>query len=221
MDYWLSTISFLLRPAVCRQNSPFLQVILRCVMLIRYKSFFVLKDKPFVRFLAENFIKDVPFVQNMIDRTDMRILNILKRSSNLSVREIARETGLTRSTVSSRIFKLKKEGVIRNFTVTINYKAIVKPVTAYVGVNIDYPYCKENKIKHSVISEKLLRHEMVESADVITGGKDIIVKIRAKDIDDVNEFINHLRMSEGIDKTESFIVLYEPIPAIKFATKNR
>ena len=55
---------------------------------------------------------------------------------------------------------------------------------------------------------------------MITGGKDIIVKIRAKDIDDVNEFINHLRMSEGIDKTESFIVLYEPMPAIKFATKN-
>ncbi len=156
----------------------------------------------------------------MIDRTDIRILNVLKRSSNLSVREIARETGLSRSTVSSRIFKLKDEGVIRNFTITINYRAIGKPVTAYVGVNIDYPFCKENKIKHSVISEKLLKHEMVESADLIAGGKDIIVKIRAKDIDDVNEFINHLRMADGIDKTESFIVLYEPMPETKVTAKN-
>jgi DNA-binding Lrp family transcriptional regulator len=44
--------------------------------------------------------------------------------------------------------------------------------------------------------------------NIVTGGTDLIVKVRVKDVEELNEFvINKLRSIDGVDKTQTLIVL--------------
>ena len=45
---------------------------------------------------------------------------------------------------------------------------------------------------------------------IVTGGTDLIIKVRAKDVGELNDFvIKKLRSIDGVDKTQTAIVLQE------------
>ncbi len=49
---------------------------------------------------------------NDIDKTDVKILDVLRSDARLSVREISKKCGVPAATVHKRMRKLEKEGVI-------------------------------------------------------------------------------------------------------------
>ena len=50
----------------------------------------------------------------------------------------------------------------------------------------------------------------VDSADIVAGGTDMIIKVRAESMKRLNEFITEkLRNIKGIDKTQTLMVLEE------------
>ena len=51
--------------------------------------------------------------QRNLDRTDLKILDVLQQQGNLSAAEIAEKVGLTTTTAWRRISRLEEEGVIR------------------------------------------------------------------------------------------------------------
>ena len=51
------------------------------------------------------------------------------------------------------------------------------------------------------------RYEKVESADILAGEWDIILKIRSKNQDEYYEVLKNVLAREGIEKTTSFISL--------------
>ena len=59
-----------------------------------------------------------------LDLKDHQIIGLLKADSRLSVRDIAKATGIRPSTVHERIKKLVKKGIIERFTLKLNNKAI-------------------------------------------------------------------------------------------------
>jgi Lrp/AsnC family transcriptional regulator for asnA, asnC and gidA len=139
------------------------------------------------------------------DQKDKKILQILKESSNLTTSRIAKKTSIPVTTVHNRIRKLSKEGVIKNYTVNIDYEKIGKPLKAFVLVTVN-----QSKISQSKIGQEIKSIEGVESADIVTGPFDMIVEIRAKDMHILNDLItNKIRKIEGIDKTQTLMVLEE------------
>ena len=52
-----------------------------------------------------------------VDEKDRKILEVLKEHADYATRQIAKKTGLPITTVHNRIQKLKKEKVIKRFTV--------------------------------------------------------------------------------------------------------
>ena len=64
------------------------------------------------------------------------------------------------------------------------------------------------KIKQQEIARQIKKLEGVREVTILTGGLDIIVKVMAKDIDDLNELVTEkLRDIDGVDKTQTMIVL--------------
>jgi len=59
-----------------------------------------------------------------MDRTDQRILDALLENSDRSRRDIARRVGISEPSVSKKIANLKSEGLIRGFTVNIDYDKV-------------------------------------------------------------------------------------------------
>jgi len=58
----------------------------------------------------------------LIDEKDIRILKVLLEDSRLSFRQIAKRTGLAVSTVVSRVRRLEESGIIKKYTVEIDYE---------------------------------------------------------------------------------------------------
>ena len=60
------------------------------------------------------------------------------------------------------------------------------------------------------VAREIRKIEGVQEVKIITGGTDIIVKVLARDIADLNEIVTEkLRNVVGVDKTQTSIVLKE------------
>lgn len=146
----------------------------------------------------------------MLDKKDFAIIEVLLKDSSLSTQQIAKKTGIPITTVHNRVKKLKKEGVIKGYTVVLDNKKIGKPIAAYILITVDYNYLKEKKMSQYELAKKLRQNPAVEEAAMITGASDIIIKIRCGSIDEINEFVTiYLRNVDGVEKTQTAIVLNE------------
>lgn len=71
-----------------------------------------------------------------MDRTDIRIMNILQQDCKTPMREIGRQVGLTAPAVSERIAQLRDTGAIRGFHAKLDFSAAGKKLAAYIMINV-------------------------------------------------------------------------------------
>ena len=146
----------------------------------------------------------------IMDEKDEKILKLLKENSKLSTQQMAKKILMPITTIHNRIKKLEKEGIIKRYTVELNNKKVGKNVAAYIHITVDYKLLKEIKISQHELAKKLKQHEFIEEAAMVTGGTDIIIKVRVKDIDELDDFVTkRLRNINGIEKTQTMVILNE------------
>lgn len=146
----------------------------------------------------------------MADKKDFAIIEALKSGGRLSTQQIAKKTSIPITTVHNRIKKLEKEGVIKGYTVVLDNKKIGRTIAAYILVTVDYKYLKEKKMSQYELAQKLKSNSNVEEAAMVTGASDIIIKVRASDMEGLNDFITkYLRNIDGIEKTQTAVILNE------------
>jgi DNA-binding Lrp family transcriptional regulator len=145
-----------------------------------------------------------------MDKKDLKIIETLLDNSDISVRQISSKTLLPITTVHHRIKRMKKEGIIRKFTIELDHKKMGKPVAAYILVKVDSSYLnKINKTQHD-LARTLKSLKFVERSDIVTGTIDLILLIRVKDIDELdNIIIDKLRHIQGIESTQTLVILRE------------
>jgi Lrp/AsnC family transcriptional regulator for asnA, asnC and gidA len=140
------------------------------------------------------------------DSTDWKILKYLVRNSREKVVDIASFVGVTSAAIHQRIGKIKKTGVIEDFTLKLNEKKLGYTTCAFIGVFID-----RNSQYHEVI-EKMKKIPEIVEAYYTTGKYSVFIKLYAKDNDHLmmvlNEKIQHMK---GVQRTETFISLETPI----------
>jgi len=140
-----------------------------------------------------------------MDEKDERILNVLKENSKLSTQQISKKISIPITTVHHRIKKLEKEGIIKKYTVVLDSKKIGKLISSYILIRVDYRHTKQSQLEMAM---NLKSKDAVEEVSIVTGSIDMIVKIRVKDIAELNQFvIKYLRMMEGIERTETLVIM--------------
>ncbi|HLG23465.1 MAG TPA: Lrp/AsnC family transcriptional regulator [Candidatus Nanoarchaeia archaeon] len=145
-----------------------------------------------------------------MDNKDEKILNLLKENSNLKTHQISKKLLIPITTVHNRIKKLQKDGIIKRYTIELDNKKIGKIIAAFIHITVDYRLLKQMKISQHDLAKKIKQNESVEEAAVVTGGTDIIIKVRVKDVDDLDNFvIKVLRNIDGIEKTQTMVILNE------------
>jgi len=142
-----------------------------------------------------------------MDDKDERILEVLKENSKLSTQQISKRVSIPITTVHNRMKKLKEEGVIKKYTVVLDPKKIGKPISSYILIRVDYRNTKQSQ--HDM-AKKLKSRDIVEEVAIVTGGTDMILKVRVRDMDELNDFvIKYLRMLDGIERTETLVIMHE------------
>ncbi|MEM0231062.1 MAG: Lrp/AsnC family transcriptional regulator [Candidatus Woesearchaeota archaeon] len=143
-----------------------------------------------------------------IDEKDFKILAVLEREARAGLREIARKTRMPITTVHHRIKNLEEAGIIKGYSAVLDYEKLGFGVLAYVLVNIGSARESGHLIDQEKIAEKIRALENVSEVSIITGEKDMIIKVRTKNISQLNNFIlKKLRSIEGVEKVVTMIAL--------------
>ncbi|MBI4019107.1 MAG: Lrp/AsnC family transcriptional regulator [Candidatus Aenigmarchaeota archaeon] len=146
----------------------------------------------------------------MIDKKDENILSVLKRNARLSMQALSKKLNMPTTTVYNRIKKMEEDGVIEQYTVKLNEQKIGKTITAYIGIVFNYEELKKNRITQHEIARQCREKENVQLADVITGGNDMIIKVTARDVNEMDRFVtSYIQNFPGVERTNTMIVLGE------------
>ncbi len=146
----------------------------------------------------------------MLDKKDEKILDVLEKNAKLSTHQISKETGIPITTVHNRIKKLEDKGVIKGYTVRLDFEKVGKTLAAYVLLTANYTLLKQKGLSQQELAERIKKNPGVEEVAMITGRNDMILKIRVEDVSKLDEFITKkLRNMEGVSRTQTLVVLHE------------
>ncbi len=146
----------------------------------------------------------------IMDTKNEKILKLLRENSKLTTQHISKKTSIPITTVHNRIKKLVEQGIIKKYTIEVDHEKLGKNVAAYIHIIVDYTLLKQKKISQHELAKRLKLLESVEEVAMVTGEKDIILKVREKNIASLDMFVTkHLRNIEGIEKTHTSVILHE------------
>lgn len=142
----------------------------------------------------------------ILDSTDKKILKYLIKDARTKVVDIASFIGVTSAAIHQRIGKIKRSGLIKEFTLRLDEKKLGYNTCAFVGVFLD------KNSQYNEIIEKLKRIDEVVEAHYTTGEYGLFVKLYTKDNDHLMKVLNgKIKKIKEVTRTETFISLEEPI----------
>jgi len=156
-----------------------------------------------------------------LDEVDRLILRALTRNSRASASALAQIVGLTRQAVTDRMLRLRKEGIIRNFTLSLDADKLGIDVRAYVAITL-LPACSE-KSEEGVI-QLLRRNPWVRECYRVTGEDYFQIRVAAPDISALKELVMDLRNTGVVQGTRTMLALetnFEKTALESFAAYNR
>ena len=147
-------------------------------------------------------------MKELIDEKDRKILDILEERSNLSTHKISKKTLIPITTVNNRIKKLKKLGVIKKYTIDIDKSKLGFNLSTYIFVTVSLYELKKEGMKMKDLISIIKKNQLIESVENVTGDVDIIIKMRARDINELNDYVvNILSYYKGVEKTRTALIL--------------
>ena len=143
-----------------------------------------------------------------IDRKDVEILKLLQEDCKRPMKEIARKIGSPITTVYAKVKRMEDLGIIKHYKAVLDAKKLDKGTTAFILVSFGYRTPGiEKPLDQREIADKIAKFPEVLETHLISGNWDILIKIKAKNVDEVGKFvIDKLRKVEGIEKTLSCMV---------------
>jgi len=150
------------------------------------------------------------FRMHVINEKDIEILSLLKEDAKLTVQDISRKAMMPVTTVHNRIKKMEENRIIKGYSAIVDNKMLGINISAYVMINVEYRTPSGKKISQTKLAGEIKKNHLVDEASIVAGGTDIIIRIHAKDIDELNDFIiNKLRDMDGVANTQTLVVLDE------------
>jgi len=143
---------------------------------------------------------------NELDLTDSKILTILQKDANVSIKEIAYQTHKSIATVHERIRRLKEQGYILRTVAILNRKKINKSLIAFSQVILSG---HSDKILSDFTNEVVKFPEVMECFQM-TGRSDFLLRIVTNDMEEYSQFYNHkLTKLPNVNTVQSAFVMSE------------
>lgn len=141
----------------------------------------------------------------MADEIDLQILRIVQREGRLSMQELSSRSGIPAATCWRRLKALEANTTIRSYHALLDKARTGFAVTAFVHITAE----RQNQEIVTQLDRALQRLPQVLECYATTGDADYTLRVVARDIEDYDQFLQHLFELKGIAQVRSSIALRE------------
>jgi Lrp/AsnC family transcriptional regulator for asnA, asnC and gidA len=128
----------------------------------------------------------------------------------VSIPKLSRDLGLNLSVTYSRIKRLTRRKIVKQFTIVVDEDKLGLPASAVVGINLD------PKQRDQALAE-MTKLDQVRSIQEVTGRFDAFVTVRGKTIEEIYKIVaEDLGKISGVNQAETFVRVETIRPEINF-----
>ena len=144
-----------------------------------------------------------------LDHVDRRLLALLAADARSSRRQLGRELNMSAPAVGARLSRLEQAGVIRSYTIDIDWAAAGFPLQAYLAITATANLGAVLRAFHAIPE--------VEDVAVVAGSMDLLARVRLRDHAHLRTLMfDQVWKIPGVTRTETFLSLAD-MPAKEFA----
>jgi DNA-binding Lrp family transcriptional regulator len=135
-----------------------------------------------------------------LDELDRAILQELNVDARRSHRQIAQRLKVAPTTVSHRVQRLERDGVIRGYVPLLDDELLGWDLSATIGIRISKGRLRE-------VEERLARDPRAYAIYDVTGEFDALLIGRFRDRRDLDRFVKHALQDPHVERTNTQVVL--------------
>lgn len=138
------------------------------------------------------------------DAVDARLLMALTAQPRATTAALAEFLGLSRNTVQARLARLDQRGALGSFERRIEPEALGFPLLAFVTTSV-------TQRKLDAVATALARIPEVVEVHGLTGETDLLVRVVARDADDLYRIAGKILDSDGVERTATALVMRDMV----------
>lgn len=135
-----------------------------------------------------------------LDELDRRLIALLRTDGRAPVATLARQLGVTRTTVNKRLDRLIDDAVVLGFTVRVADDTGDDDVRSITLIEV------EGRNTNDVIKQ-LRGLPQVQSLHTTNGGWDLVAELRCASLRDFDDVLLQIRSCDGVINSESSLLL--------------
>ena len=136
----------------------------------------------------------------MLDDIDKKIIKVLENDARTSLRKISQLVDVSLGTVSNRVKRMEKNGVIKGYSVILDPDKIGWELNVVIGLRIQ-------KGRLIEIQERIAKDSRVHGVYDVTGDFDSMVIARAKNRKDLDDLSKNVLSIDGVERSITHLVL--------------
>lgn len=144
-----------------------------------------------------------------LDEKDLAILLLIQENSKLTANQIAKKINTPITTVFAKTKRMEEMGIIKQYRAILNPEKLNLSTTAFILAAVSYRAKNQDEtpISQRQVAEEIARFPEVQEVHIITGDWDLLVKLRAENVEAVGRFVvDKLRLIKGLEKTLTCMV---------------
>jgi len=142
-----------------------------------------------------------------LDDVDLALLQLLATDARASRRRLARELGMSAPAIGERIDRMERTGVIRGFSIVLDWGAAGFPVVIYLAITAAQGH------DLGPVMAAVSQLPEVENVTVVTGELDLLARLRVRDYAHLRSvLLEKVWQISGVQRTETYLSIAESPP---------
>ena len=134
-----------------------------------------------------------------MDALDQQLIAKLRSNARASIAELATQLNVSRGTVTNRLTKLERDGVIVGYTVKLRPDAAPDEIHAWTGIAVEG--------NQQLVIRALLGEPGIAALHDTNGRWDLLAELRVGNLSELAATLERVRRIKGISATETSIHL--------------
>jgi len=135
-----------------------------------------------------------------LDGIDERLLTLLRDDARQTIAQLAKELGISRGQIYSRLARMEEERIVAGYTVRLGHAFAASRVRAHMMI-------KTLPRFHREVEAALATLPQVQAIHAISGEYDIIAMLEADNGTQLNELIDDVGLFDGVERTTTSVIL--------------